>query len=246
MAIIEERNALQSAQEVADIQRAAGQKNLDASAGFFGLAGVLNPGRQGRGEGQVAGADLIFTEDDRRRLLQLESVILPQQEAIVGTLEDSLQSKQDEQAGLSRLEGLATQNLALTTQTQTRTAALNTQIIETQAAAQAAASAGAEVTAGVAELGALSQSALLKTEQERRIISESQASLQSFLSDRVITATEFAETNRLLASISQTQVSAQSVVSQTVAELQAAVANLQNQAAQLGANQIRLSNTTGG
>ena len=131
------RNALQRRQETAEEAIAKGEEEKKQT-GLFGIGSKV-----ATGEARIEGAELIFGEEQRRQLIEVEER-LSQFEGSIETLKAARQAAEEQQMNLSVAQGEAFQIAALTETTETQAVELKTKLIEAKASNQVAAEARAE------------------------------------------------------------------------------------------------------
>lgn len=152
-ALIEERNRLQQRQVEGEAMVASGQKELEGA--FLETTKIEARGKINRGR-------ILFSEEMRQRLIELESVLLPQAEELTRSLQQAGSSIERQREELMVATSQAAQQAQVVQETETAVADLQVQTIEVKA----------------------------KTEAQKAAIEEGNRQLRDILADGIVDAQE--------------------------------------------------------
>lgn len=239
--LIEELNILRTRQEIRQSMEEKGQKLIDQNSGFgFNVLGIGTEDRI-RGQDIKERARIQFSESDRQRLVQLESVLVPQTQEMVETLRSNTERIQIERENLMIAGAEAAQTRQLVEQTSTQIADIKAQTIETKAAATSMTEAQGALSADIATLEKAAAESATMTQADRKLVEIGLGQMRKIMADDQLTAQELAETNQVLGRLTQTVVGATKENTQTIQSLQVTVGELERAIAATKAENIRLA-----
>jgi hypothetical protein len=239
--LIEELNILRTRQEIRQSMEEKGQKLIDQNSGFgFNVLGIGTEDRI-RGQDIKERARIQFSESDRQRLVQLESVLVPQTQEMVETLRSNTERIQIERENLMIAGAEAAQTRQLVEQTSTQIADIKAQTIETKAAATSMTEAQGALSADIATLEKAAAESATMTQADRKLVEIGLGQMRKIMADDQLTTQELAETNQVLGRLTQTVVGATKENTQTIQSLQVTVGELERAIAATKAENIRLA-----
>ncbi|MBV33086.1 MAG: hypothetical protein CMK36_06560 [Porticoccaceae bacterium] len=227
------RNALQSRQETAEEAIAKGEEEIKQQ-GFF------SPTKKAIGEARIEGAELIFGEEQRRQLIEVEQR-LSQFEGSIETLKSARKAAEEQQMNLSVAQGEAFQIAALTEQTETQAVALKTKLIEAKASNEVAKEARAELSAGVSALETAAKDTSAMTEADRKRVEIANEQFRKIMDDDTLTAEELGQTSQVLGRLTTTVVGATKENTLMIDRLQSTVDQLTQTIATTKTKNIQLT-----
>ena len=231
--IRDQRNALQSRQETAEEMIAKGEEEIKQQ-GFF------SPTKKATGEARIEGAELIFGEEQRRELIEVEER-LSQFEGSIETLKAARQAAEEQQMNLSVAQGEAFQIAKLTETTETQAVELKTKLIEAKASNQLAAEARAELSAGVSALETAAKDTSAMTEADRKRVEIANEQFRKIINDDTLTAEELGQTSQVLGRLTTTVVGATKENTLMIDRLQSTVDQLTQTIATTKTKNIQLT-----
>jgi hypothetical protein len=232
--IRDRRNALQSRQETAEEEIAKGEEEKKQT-GLFGIGSKV-----ATGEARIEGAELIFGEEQRRQLIEVEER-LSQFEGSIETLKAARQAAEEQQMNLSVAQGEAFQIAALTETTETQAVELKTKLIEAKASNQVAKEARAELSAGVSALETAAKDTSAMTEADRKRVEIANEQFRKIMDDDTLTAEELGQTSQVLGRLTSTVVGATKENTLMIDRLQSTVDQLTQTIATTKTKNIQLT-----
>jgi len=232
--IRDERNALQTRQKTAEKAIAKGEEEKKKT-GFLGIGSQV-----ATGEARIEGAELIFGEEQRRQLIQVEEQ-LSQFESSIETLKAARQAAEEQQMNLSVAQGEAFQIAELTEETETQAVELKTQLIEAKASNQVAKEARAELSAGVSALETAAKDTSAMTEADRKRVEIANEQFRKIMDDDTLTAEELGQTSQVLGRLTTTVVGATKENTLMIDRLQSTVDQLTQTIATTKTKNIQLT-----
>ncbi len=232
--IRDQRNALQSRQETAEEMIAKGEEEKKQT-GLFGIGSKV-----ATGEARIEGAELIFGEEQRRQLIEVQER-LSQFEGSIETLKAARQAAEEQQMNLSVAQGEAFQIAKLTETTETQAVALKTELIEAKASNQVAKEARAELSAGVSALTTAAKDTSAMTEADRKRVEIANEQFRKIMDDDTLTAEELGQTSQVLGRLTTTVVGATKENTLMIDRLQSTVDQLTQTIATTKTKNIQLT-----
>jgi hypothetical protein len=124
--LLNQLNDLQAREETAAKQREEGQKLID-DAGWPDLGG-----KRVKGSGMIERANMLFSEEDRQRMVEIQRVLLPQTESMVRQFKDLNQTLEQHQMDLFEAGGQAWQTREIVRETEPAVVDLREQTLEVE------------------------------------------------------------------------------------------------------------------
>jgi chromosome segregation ATPase len=180
------------------------------------------------------------------RLKQIEEILLPQREQMAETLESSLQTRQQEQAELSRAQAAAFNALKITEESETAILELRETTVETEARTAAIKESGTALKAGLDNLKESASSLEDLNSFQQASLQEGLTSIQKIAKDGVVTAEEFQRASADLQRFQMQFGTSNREFVEAVSLMQAEMRRQSREISALKENARRISNNSGG